>query len=155
LLKYSPWLATRLKQSRSGKKNSISLIEFRFRFSLDIVKCLQDTIDVYDALAHQDFDRLFDKNNIEEDVTKNKTDTSVQPTPSFQFRPPPPPSTTTTTSSSLPSFSFAKTITTTADSTPSAGFTFKIPTTVSPEKQTNSSPFAFSMPNTGFGTVKS
>jgi hypothetical protein len=27
-------------------------------------------------------------------------------------------------------------------------------TTASPEKTTNSSPFAFSMPNTGFGTVK-
>ncbi|CAF3682432.1 unnamed protein product [Rotaria sordida] len=128
LLQYSPWLVTRLKQSRS-----------------DILKCLPETIDIYEALARNDFDRIFDKNNIEtssDDSITNKTSNSIQ------FRPPP----TTTTSSSLPLFNFIKptTITTTSESTPSTGFNFKTATT--PEKIINPSPFTFTLPNTGFGT---
>jgi len=135
LLKYSPWLATRLKQSRS-----------------DIVKCLQETIDVYEALARNDFDRIFDKNNIETSSTGDAITNKNDSTSSFQIRPP----TTTTISSSLPLFTLPKSTTTTAssDSTPSASFNFKMPTTTAspPEKTTNSLPFAFSIPNTGFGT---
>ncbi len=138
-----------------------------FSVCLDIVKCLQETIDVYEALARHDFDRIVDKNNIEtssssDDSITNKNDNSAQSTiPSFQIRPPPPlpppPPPTTTTSSSLPLFNFTKTITTTnasSDSTPPTGFSFKLPTTTaSPEKPTNTSPFTFSIPHTGFGTV--
>ncbi len=126
---------------------------FFFCFCLDIVKCLQETIDVYEALARHDFDRIFEKNNIEtlsssDDLVTNKNDNSAQ------IRPPPP---TTTTSSSLPLFNFTKPITTNAssDSTPPPSFSFKLPTTTAspPEKPPNTSPFTFSIPNTGFGTV--
>ncbi|CAF2621223.1 unnamed protein product [Rotaria sp. Silwood2] len=148
LLKYSPWLVTRLKQSRS-----------------DIVKCLPETIDIYEALARHDFDRIFDKNNIDtsssirssDDSITDKTNISGQlTTPLVQLRPPPP----STISSSTPLFSFTKpppppptTTTTTppvSESTPSTGFNFKLATT--PEKITNTSPFSFTLPNTGFGT---
>ncbi|CAF4394123.1 unnamed protein product, partial [Rotaria sp. Silwood2] len=148
LLKYSPWLVTRLKQSRS-----------------DIVKCLPETIDIYEALARHDFDRIFDKNNIDtsssirssDDSITDKTNISGQlTTPLVQLRPPPP----STISSSTPLFSFTKppppppppTTTTppVSESTPSTGFNFKLATT--PEKITNTSPFSFTLPNTGFGT---
>ncbi|CAF4691260.1 unnamed protein product, partial [Rotaria sp. Silwood1] len=136
LLKYSPWLVTRLKQTRS-----------------DIVKCLPDTIDIYEALARHDFDRIFDKNIIEissNDSITNKTISSGQlTTTSVQLRPPP----TTTISSSIPSFNFTKPITTTTmvnESTSATGFNFKVATT--PEKTTNTSPFSFNLPNTGLGT---
>ena len=147
LLQYSPWLATRLKQSRS-----------------DIVKCLQETIDVYEALARHDFDRIIEKNPsqiLSNNSTINGNDNSTQ------IRPIPPP---TTTAAPLSTFSFPKsTPTSSSDSTafnlpkqaksdsplPSTGFSFKMPsaTTVSPEKTTNAPPFSFSLPNTGFGTV--
>lgn len=157
LLQYSPWLATRLKQSRS-----------------DIVKCLQETIDVYEALARHDFDRIVEKNSI-----TNGKDNSIQTRPA-----PPPPPATTISPPSIPSFSFQKATTTTATTTtttssdstvsvaapffkltptpaksdstpPSTGFNFNLPsaTTASPEKTTNAPPFSFSLPNTGFGTV--
>ncbi|CAF1413947.1 unnamed protein product [Rotaria sp. Silwood1] len=136
LLKYSPWLVTRLKQTRS-----------------DIVKCLPDTIDIYEALARHDFDRIFDKNIIEissNDSITNKTISSGQlTTTSVQLRPPP----TTTISSSIPSFNFTKPITTTTmvnESTSATSFNFKVATT--PEKTTNTSPFSFNLPNTGLGT---
>ncbi|CAF5001887.1 unnamed protein product, partial [Rotaria sp. Silwood1] len=136
LLKYSPWLVTRLKQTRS-----------------DIVKCLPDTIDIYEALARHDFDRIFDKNIIEissNDSITNKTISSGQlTTTSVQLRPPP----TTTINSSIPSFNFTKPITTTTmvnESTSATSFNFKVATT--PEKTTNTSPFSFNLPNTGLGT---
>ncbi|UJR15184.1 hypothetical protein I4U23_002145 [Adineta vaga] len=139
LLQYSPWLQTRLKQSRS-----------------DIVKCLQETIDVYEALARHDFDHIIDKNSngiSADNAITNKTATSVQSTTSsFQFHPITattttssssvlnfPKTTTTTTATTTPntavtttnnttSFSFTKTATTTttanSDSVPSTNFSF-------------------------------
>lgn len=153
LLKYSPWLAARLKQSRS-----------------DISKCLQETIDVYEALARHDFDRLAEKTNI---IPSDSSSQQVRPTPSFSFSKPtanePVPTTTTnfsfsksTANEPLPTttnFSFAKTTNNETnlnlaksisnDSVPSSGF--KLPG-ASPEKSTPITPFSFSIPNTGFGT---
>lgn len=150
LLQYSPWLVTRLKQSRS-----------------DIVKCLQETIDVYEALARHDFDRIIEKNpsqlpsnnstiNGNDNSTQIRPPTTTAPLSTFSF---PKATTTSTSDSTIPTgFTSPKPITTPAKSDftlPSTGFSFKMPsaTTVSPEKTTNAPPFSFALPNTGFGTV--
>ena len=120
------------------------------RSTLDILKCLQGTIDVYDALARQDFDRLFDKapsepRSTSNDTIRTETPPVVSTAAAFPVRAAP----TTTT---LPSFDFTKPVSTAADPPASTGFSFKLPT-ATPEKSTSSAPFAFSIPNTGFGTV--
>ncbi|CAF1314027.1 unnamed protein product [Rotaria magnacalcarata] len=156
LLKYSPWLASRLKQSRS-----------------DITKSLTETIDIYEALARNDFDCILDKTNIEtssaDESVVNKTN-SYTPlsTPPIQTRPSAPlPAvsaavTTSAASSPLPLFCFtipAATPTPTptpivTESTPTTGFNFKLASpSVTPDKATSTSPFSFSLPNTGFGTL--
>lgn len=144
LLQYSPWLATRLKQARS-----------------DIVHCLQDTIDLYDALARQDFDRLFEKKTSEKasTISAPKPAPTVTTTAPFQFTLPSASSTSTTapTTTQAP-FQFTLSSTSSASTstitTPSVDFNFKIPTTSSATATTNASPFAFSIPNTGIGTVR-
>ncbi|CAF1028722.1 unnamed protein product [Adineta steineri] len=160
LLQYSPWLATRLKQSRS-----------------DIVKCLQETIDVYEALARHDFDHLIDKNASDvssDEPIRNRNDISEQLTiPSYQFRPSSTTSTasvsnfmkplTTTATSDSTGFNSTKSTTTTAasDSTPTTGFSLGKSTAAS--DTTPSSSFSFgkstatndSKPSTGFSLGKS
>lgn len=167
LLQHTPWLAARLKQSHS-----------------DIVHCLQETIDLYDALARQDFDRLFEKKASEKNKIGQFNSTSapvfvappVVTTSAPAFVAPPvvttsapifaapvsvaPPvvttsastSTSTTTAASSAPFQFNLPTATTNPTAPSSSFNFKIPTTSSAPPTTNSSPFAFSISTTGFGT---
>lgn len=129
LLKYSPWLAARLKQSRS-----------------DISKCLQETIDVYEALARHDFDRLAEKTNT---IPSDSPAPQVRQSPVFSFSKPAATEPPKPTSSPTTNFNFAKS--TNNDSIPAGGFSFK-PPAASPEKTTPIAPFSFSIPNAGFGT---
>ncbi|CAF0975545.1 unnamed protein product [Adineta ricciae] len=162
LLQYSPWLVTRLKQSRS-----------------DIVKCLQETIDVYEALAHHDFDRIIEKSSnglSSDDTTKHKTPAVAQSSSTFQFRPAattassssvlsfPKATTTTATTSAVSTtasdttvFSFGKTITTTASSStlPSTSFTFsKPPPTTTTATSSLSTTTTTTTTTTGFNLSK-
>ena len=142
---------------------------FVFVVVLDITKSLTETIDIYEALARNDFDRVLDKTNIEtspaDDSVVNKSNNYTPiSTPSIQIRPSaPPPAVSTATisaaSSPQPLFSFTKPVTTPSpsvtDSAPATGFNFKLASpSVTPDKSTSTSPFSFSLPNKGFGTVR-
>lgn len=133
LLQYTPWLAARLKQSHS-----------------DIGNCLQDTIDLYDALARQDFDRLFEKKTSE----KSKIDQiSSIAAPSFAPQPVPiraPASAlapVVTTSASASKISFGA-VTTTANTTAPAP-------APPPTTSSSTAPFQFNLSSTSNTTSPS
>ena len=118
--------------SNAIKKVSIRFDELKFcsrkkifsslKYS-DIVNCLQNTIDLYEALARQDFDFLFEKEPVLTVTSSKKLDDARPAVVESLKSTAPVPETSTSVS-------------------------FKM---ISPVK--TPAPFSFSIPSTGFGTV--